>query len=227
MRKKPFIVGGFYHIYNRGVDKRNVFSREDDIMRFFQSMEEFNVIEPIGSIYVNSCGKKYLRSRHPASIKKINKEKKERLVNFVCYCLNPNHYHFILEELVDGGISEFMKRLGGGYTKYFNDKYNRSGVLFQGRFKSEYIDSDSYLLHASVYVNLNNRIHKISGSNKKFVKSSWDEYVGESKNIFCTKDVVINHFKSKGKYKKFAEETLKKIIKRRYGIEDEENFLLE
>ena len=73
----------------------------------------------------------------------------EKLVNITCYCLNPNHYHFILEQLVEGGISEFMKRLGGGYSNHYNKKYKRSGALFQGKFKSVYIESNKQLTFLS------------------------------------------------------------------------------
>ena len=90
MRKESFANGEFYHIYNRGVDKRDVFMDKNDFERFLQSIKEFNVIDPIGSIYENSFGQDgYLKS----------KARNKPLVNFVAYCLNPNHYHFILEQI--------------------------------------------------------------------------------------------------------------------------------
>ena len=125
MRNISFVNGEFYHIYNRGTDKRNIFSDRDDINRFFQSMKEFNVIEPIGSIYENSFKSQQLGSR--ASKLELNK----KLVNFICYCLNPNHYHFILEQITEKGIEKLLHRIGTGYTKYFNNKNERSGSLFQ------------------------------------------------------------------------------------------------
>ena len=152
MRKTNFVNGEFYHIYNRGVDKRNIFSDERDVKRFMQSLDEFNDIEPIGSIYENSS--------HQALGRPTSKSvKRKKLVNFICYCLNPNHFHFILKQLVDNGISEFMKRLGG-YTKYFNEKEKRSGALFQGSFKSIHVNTNEYLLLLSAYVNLNDKVHR-------------------------------------------------------------------
>jgi len=128
MPVSKFANGEFYHIFNRGVDKRNIFSEEYDIYRFLKSMELFNSTEPIGSIYEKTfTDKKFGR---PTS----KSDKSDKLVEFVCFCLNPNHYHVILEQITEGGISELMKRLGGGYTKYFNEKYKRTGSLFQGRF---------------------------------------------------------------------------------------------
>ena len=93
-RKTPFENGEFYHIYNRGVDKRNIFSDSDDLQRFFQSMAEFNVVDPIGSLYENSFRlggfDRQAAVAEPQNGKKAGKD-------FVCYCVNPNHYHFILE----------------------------------------------------------------------------------------------------------------------------------
>ena len=215
MRKTPFVNGKFYHIYNRGVDKRTVFEDQTDINRFFQSMDEFNSIEPIGSIFANSISKNKLRCPTPKSSK---------LVNIVCYCLNPNHYHFILEQTADGGISEFMKRLGGGYTNYFNEKHKRNGALFQGRFKSIHISSNEYLLYVSAYVNLNNRVHKLKN---KIFKSSWEEYIKESRGSFCGKDIILGQFINRQEYKKTAEETLQGILERRYELDQVGKFFLE
>src|SRR3989338_3002128 len=127
-RKVNFVKGEYYHIYNRGVDKRDIFTDKNDLQRFLQSMKEFNVKNPIGSLYENQFVKDKLGSPSP------------KLVRFVAFCLNPNHYHFILTPLVEKGIEKFMQRLGGGYTLYFNEKYELSGSLFQGRFKSSHIN---------------------------------------------------------------------------------------
>jgi len=127
MRKTPFVTGEYYHIYNRGVDKRVIFADEYDIQRFYDSLEEFNVLEPIGSIYENSFAKK-LKSP-------ISKPKKGALISLVAHCANPNHFHLLLRQEVESGIEKLMQRMGG-YTKYFNNKNKRSGALFQGKFKS-------------------------------------------------------------------------------------------
>jgi len=207
MRKVKFINGEYYHIFNRGVDKRAVFMEQDDLQRFFQGMKEFNNIEPIGSIYENSFRKDQLGN----SVSK--------LVNFICFCLNPNHYHFILEQSVEQGIEKFMHRLGIGYTQYFNKKYERSGFLFQGPFKAIHIDSNEYLLHLSAYVNLNERVHEFGNG---VSKSSWVEYTKNLDN-FCKKSIVLDQFKDASEYKTFAEDALKSIKERK----DIEKLLLE
>lgn len=219
MRKVPFRIGERYHVYNRGVDKRNVFSDRSDLQRFFQSILEFNINHPIGSIYWNSFKTSELRH----SMYKSNK----KIVNIVCYSISQNHYHFILEQLVDGGIEKFMQKLGNGYTKYFNHKNKRSGALFQGRFKSVHISSNEYLLHLSVYVNLNNLVHKF-GLRHPMSKSSWEEYIGDCEVNFCkNKRVILGQFRDKKEYKKFAEKFVKGMIERKEMLKDLEKYTIE
>lgn len=197
MRKVPLVDGEYYHIYNRGVDKRPIFQDHKDLERFFQSIKEFNSIEPIGSIFESTFDK--------------TKNKRDKLVEIICYCLNPNHFHFVLRQLTENGISEFMKRLGG-YTWYFNNRYKRNGALFQGKFKSSHIDSDSYLRHVSAYINLNNRF---KGEPYKLSKSSWEEYVGEENDCICNPEIVLGQFRNQKDYQNFAQASLKDILKRK------------
>jgi len=199
-RKVKFANKEIYHIYNRGVDKRKIFSNQKDLDRFFQSILAFNCVEPVGSLHEQSFQKDKI---------------KKPLVQFVVYNLLPNHFHFILEQVTEGGISEFMKRLLGGYTWYFNKKNKRSGSLFQGTFKSKHVDSNEYLLHTSVYVNLNDKI-SLSGLTAKLTKSSWNEYVNPNlckldEKICLGKDVVLEQFDSVEDYKKFALSSLEDI----------------
>ncbi|MEX2028916.1 MAG: transposase [Candidatus Paceibacterota bacterium] len=218
MRYVKFATKEFYHIYNRGVDKRDIFMDADDVARFLICMSLFNVQDPIGSIYENSF-RESLGSSAPKS---------GALVNFVAYCLNQNHYHFILEPLVENGIQKFMHKLSTGYTNYFNEKYERSGALFQGRYKAVHINSNTYLLYLSVYVNLNNRVHK--GLNKKWMNnpnfSSFREYVEETSKLFCGKDIVLGQF-SKKEYKTFCEEILPEILRRKEEEKEMKAMLLE
>lgn len=218
MRKTPFVAGEYYHVYNRGIDKRNIFSDRDDLERFLQSMAEFNTLEPIGSLYENSFVDQ-LGSE-------ASKSPKETLVRFVAYCLNPNHYHFLIEQVAEKGIEKFMQRLGTGYTKYFNSKFHRSGSLFQGVFKSIHIDSNEYLLHVSAYINLNDRVHQLGSEASKLVqsRSSWGEYMGEVKNGLCRKDIILDQFKNNKEYQEFAESALESILERK---EEMEKYLLE
>lgn len=220
IRKTPFENGQFYHVFNRGVDKRIIFADRHDMGRFFKGLIEFNTVDPIGSLYENSfrqLGGETAKLPVP-----------ERLVNIIAYCLNPNHYHLVLEQLTDGGISEFMKRIGG-YTWYFNNKHERSGSLFQGVFKAEHIDSNEYLLHVSAYVNLNNRVHQLGGETAKLVesKSSWGEYTENGIRGICEKEIILEQFGGADEYKEFALSSLESIIQRKEELKDLDRFLLE
>ena len=115
-----------------------------------------------------------------------------------------------------------MKRLGGGFTNYFNLKNQRSGALFQGKFKAAHIDSNEYLLHVSAYVNLNNMVHRIKS--EKF-KSSWEEYFGDANKKLCSKDIILKQFKNKHEYKDFAENSLKSIQERKSMLKELETML--
>lgn len=208
MRKTIFAEGEFYHVYNRGTDKREVFADEQDFSRFLESMIEFNTPDPIGSLFENSYRKKH---QFGGSTSKDTSHD-ERLVNIVAYCLNPNHYHFILQQASEKGIEKFMQRLGTGYTMYFNKKHDRTGALFQGRFKAIHISSNPYLLHVSAYVNLNNRVHQLGGLTSK---SSWDEYTKLGTVGICKKDDVLGQFRKPEEYVDFAENFLRGTLARR------------
>ncbi|MEI6850294.1 MAG: transposase [archaeon] len=191
-RKHSFVVGEYYHIYNRGVDKRDIFIDLFDLKRFLQCLEDFNTLLPVGSIYELSFQKPKLSS--PAT-------KSEKLISIIAYCVNPNHFHLILTPLVENGVEKFMQRIGG-YTRYFNERHKRNGVLFQGKFKSKLISDNTYLLHLSTYVNMNNRnsngipIYELS-------KSSLEEYISDKKGI-CSTALILKQFKNKNVYKRFA-----------------------
>jgi REP element-mobilizing transposase RayT len=203
IRKEEFFVGGLYHIYNRGVDKRIVFEDKQDFYQFLDMMDIFNQDRSLGSRLVYN---------YPINIE--HRGKTSMLVEVVAFCLLPNHFHLILREKVDGGISKFMQKLGTGYTMYFNQKNERSGALFQGKFKSKLIETQKYLEYLSVYVNLNFRIH---GVHKYLSKKQKEKYDGDSyrsslheyiyddiKNRRCVSEVVLKSFKNKEKYLEYA-----------------------
>ena len=193
MRNLEFITGEYYHIFNRGNNKRPIFLDGYDLDRFFLSMQEFNSEDLVGSIY-----------EHRFDKKKPNDSSK--LVEFICYCLNPNHYHFLVKQVIDDGVVKFMHRLGTGYTKYFNQKHENSGSLFQGTYKAKHIDTNEYLLHLSVYINLNPEAHRLGSLASK---SSWKEYINPSNTGFCNTEIILSQFKNISEYKKFAQDSLK------------------
>ena len=146
-RKTKFVVGEFYHIYNRGVEKRIIFQNITDYKRFLALLYIANGSE---QVHINN------NVWYKGDIDNVFKnDRGEPLVAIGAYCLMPNHFHLLLTPLVEGGISKFMLKLQTGYSMYFNKKNDRVGALFQGVFKSQHIDDDVYLRYIYAYIHLN------------------------------------------------------------------------
>lgn len=219
-RRDPLLIGEYYHIYNRGVDKRDIFMNKGDMNRFVLSIKEFNTISPIGSIEFSLKNK--------TEFQRFKNDEKP-LVSIVCYCFNPNHFHFIIKQEAEGGISEFYKRLLGGYTSYFNKTHKRSGALFQGKFKSKLIKDDAYFLKIRPYVNTNYLIHDIPEEKSHLVLSSCQEYDTYNFDL-VSKVEAINLLEFYGSNKNFKSECLKvsQMIRAERGQElvNEDDFII-
>ena len=190
MRKVEFAPGEHYHIFNRGVDKRDIFSDPQDFFWFLSGLREFNNEEITGSLGGKIKEKKN-RSLAP----------EKPLVSIVSYCLNPNHYHLILKEEQEKGITKFMHRLGTSYTNYFNQKYHRSGSLFQGPFKAVHIDTNEYLLYLSAYINHNHFIHGYTkDKNEVYQYSSLPDYLKQRKQNFINPEIITGQFTNSQDY---------------------------
>ncbi|MFA6257089.1 MAG: transposase [Candidatus Paceibacterota bacterium] len=196
-RKAKFELGEFYHVYNRGVEKRVIFKGNRDYDRFLVLLYIANSNE---ALHINDYGP--LRS-----IKDIfQKDRGKPLVAIGAYCLMPNHFHLLLTPLVENGISKFMLKLQTGYSMYFNKKNDRVGALFQGVFKSQHIDNDRFLRYIYAYLHLNQA--KLKNSEwkkqpKKFLKelkkfiseypySSLQEYISGDYKIINPKPFPVS-----------------------------------
>ncbi len=146
--RKPIEIDEWYHCYNRGVDKRKVFLNKRDYERMlllmYLAMNELPV-------RLFSATDTSLKTVFDQSLFK----KTRRIVEIGAYALMPNHIHFVLKEIQEGGISLFMQKVFTGYTMYFNQKNERTGALFAGTFKSKHVEDDRYLKHLISYVHLN------------------------------------------------------------------------
>src|SRR3989338_10803418 len=146
LRKDPFVTGEYYHIYNRGIDKRVIFKLKRDYERFMMLLYVSNSSE----IYrldnlINRLHKKFDEI--------LALDKGESLVSIGAWCLMTNHFHLLVRQEVDGGITKFMRKLGTGYSMFFNIKYERTGALFGGLFKSRLIGADdNYMKHLFGYL---------------------------------------------------------------------------
>ena len=127
----------------------------------------------------------------------------KKLVDIICYCLMPNHFHFLLKQNQDGGISEFIRNTINSYTKFINIKFDRVGPLFQGMFKAIHIDNDEYLTHLSRYIHLNPINNFLIKDINSYEWSSYREYVYEE-NIYCEKKIILDQFSKENRYEKFV-----------------------
>jgi len=206
VRKQPLVTGEYYHIYNRGVDKRDIFSSKNELDRFVESIREFNRTEAITSL-------SNLRKTNQIAPKALS----EPLVAFVVYCLNPNHFHFILKQLVDGGIAKFMQKLQAGYTSYFNIKNSRTGSLFQGTFKSHHVSNENYFNKIIGYTNKNYQIHDIPKNKMALVFASDYEY--ENNNFKIVSKIegerILEIFEGSENFKKHCDEIVSIIREER------------
>ena len=151
LRKDPFIIGEYYNLHNRGIDKRVIFKSKNDYERFLMLL------------YIsNSNDDKPLRldnlinHSHKNFDEIMVLDRGQPLISIGAWCLMTNHFHILIRQEVDGGITKFMKKLGTGYSMFFNIKYQRSGALFGGLFKSKLIgNDDNYMRQLFAYIHLN------------------------------------------------------------------------
>lgn len=147
LREMNFSTGEYYHIYNRGTDKRSIFMEPHDYKRFDALLYVCNSTESV------NISKHFRQGRSFTELFDIDRG--EQLVDIIAYCLIPNHFHLLIRERSEGGIQKFMMKLSTGYSMYFNKKNKRTGALFESRFKAKYIDSDEYLKYLIAYIHLN------------------------------------------------------------------------
>lgn len=185
----------YFHIFNRGLDKRIIFPEESYYDRFL-------ITATLSRLANAPKTTAYFKQEKLGLIPKDEAKRLERwspqLVTIICYCLMPNHFHFLVKEEIEGGVAKFMQRLGDGYTKYFNIRQEREGRLFTAKYKRVLIQSDEQLIHVSRYMHLNpvnSSLTKISLANiKEYSWSSLNLYLNKVANLLCEPDEVMKFF---------------------------------
>lgn len=145
MRRVPFQSDEWFHCYNRGIDKRNVFENEDDSKRFMELLYLANSTDVVHRSNLSE------KSVHEI----LQRPRTATLTSVGAYCLMKNHYHLLLKETCDGGITQFMQKLGTAYTMYFNTKYERVGNLFLRPFRARHVGEDRYFQRVVDYIHCN------------------------------------------------------------------------
>ena len=221
------------HTLNRGVDKRIIFLDDQDHFRFIHNLFEFNDQKGVNNLYYrfHKAKSKDFVSHY------IEREQRKLLVDIHAFCLMPNHYHLLLSSRVEKGISKFMTKLNIGYAKYFNEKYQRSGALFEGRYKSVPIKDESHFIHIPYYIHCNpldlkypqwrERELKTSQSALNFLDnyrwSSYMDYTGRHNFQSVTnRKLLLKFFGGPEEYSRSLGEWLKSM-----EVESMKDFLLE
>lgn len=190
-RTNPLITNHYYHVFNRGVEKRVILTDDREFQRFLATV-----------IY-------YQRNKPEIRFSQASDEIREKttqpkLVEILSYCLMPNHFHLLLKQLEDNGISNFVRRTINSYTRYFNTKNKRVGPLFQGQFKAIRIQTNEQLIHVSRYIHLNPIVDYLVKDLRQYKWSSYQEYLGAKYKSLCNTSEVLNLFHSKAEYEKFV-----------------------
>lgn len=183
---KEFHDDAIYHVYNRGVERRNIFQDDQDYRYFLAYFDKY-----LGAIeFKDSFNRPYT---------KLSLD-----VQLLAYCLMPNHIHLVLKQKREGGITQLMRKVQTGYAMYFNQKYSRVGSLFQGVYKASLVQDDSYLMHLSRYVHLNPV--SLGLLPELYPYSSYAAYLGESNPSFLHKKDIFELFESVASYQSFVDE---------------------
>ena len=168
-----------------------IFLNSKDCQRFFKTM-----------IYYQLEGPKPRFSLFTPTTGILDPNKK--IVEIICYCLMPNHFHLLLCQTRDEGITEFLSKLSNSYTKYFNIKNNRAGHLLQGEFKAVHIETNEQLIHLTRYVHLNPLVNFTTKDLNEYQWSSYPEYIDLTKSNVCYKTIILEQFGSLKEYQEFV-----------------------
>lgn len=205
-RKHIISEGEYYHIYNRGVEKRNIFLTQADRNRFERLLYLANDTERF--VY---------RDVENKELKDI--DRREPLVAIAAWALMPNHFHILIKEIIEGGTAAFMEKLCTGYSSYFNKRHDRVGPLFQGRYKSQHVTEDTHLKYLFAYIHLNPlklvdpswkgrksiNVTKAKKYLSAYKHSSYLSYIDTSReeNILLAKSEFPEYFSEKKDFKDF------------------------
>lgn len=201
-RKEILAVGEYYHVFNRGINGMDLFKGSRDYLRFLYLTDFYRYKNP--PVRFSHYWRMVDKDK-----KILNRQMTDRcklLTDILCFCLMPNHFHLLLKQREEKGISDFMRNLENSYGKYFNMKYQRKGGLFQSQFKCVRVEDDEQLLHLSRYIHLNpvtSFVIKIDDLDK-YLFCSFLDYIGKVNDKFIDTQIVLSNFKTWKNYRKFV-----------------------
>lgn len=192
---KTYVEGGYYHLFNRGVDKRNLFEDQQDYQTFLYLLQKCLTPEPFAPFPQKSFSNR---------------------ITLLAYCLMPNHFHLLVKQTDKKAITDFIRKICTTYSMYFNKKYQRVGTLFESRFKASLIDNNIYLLYLTKYIHQNPlEIIRKSQKLEDYPYSSYSNYL-LLKNQSWVKpkeilDLLKEEFGPKTTYRHFVEDSTEEI----------------
>ncbi|MFC1626993.1 transposase [Patescibacteria group bacterium] len=200
---KEYINDTYYHLYNRGINKNNIFEDASDYKTFLSYLKLY--LAPIPTLLQDLQGE----TLKVSPSRKLNNYSDR--INLLCYCLMPNHFHLLIFQKDSSGINYFMRSLGTKYSMYFNRKYKRVGTIFQGVYKAVRITKEEQLIYLSKYIHRNPLDILPSRRDLEGYKySSYGNYLGRFKQSWVKSDEILSYFSKNNKlnsYKNFIEET--------------------
>jgi len=204
---KLYVANGFYHIYNRGVEKRNIFQDVQDYKVFLKYLKEY--LSP--PLKLEKLKKTF--TLKGATFKGVPRQPKNyyREIELMTFCLMPNHFHLLIKQYSAKSIEKFVKSLSTRYSMYFNKKYRRVGKLFQGHYKAVLITEESYLLHLSKYIHLNpfessQRLTDAFSSYADYLKLRKTSWIKTNFLLSFFDNTTIPEIKKFNSYQKFVED---------------------
>lgn len=213
MRNIKIAPNEYYHIFNRGMNKQNIFPETRDRVRFLFLILYFQ--SPVIFQNIGRFVKYYVKHRvFNIDTATTHETVERRCVELVAFCLMPNHFHLIIKEVEEGGIARYMQRVLNSYTKYFNAKYSASGHLFQGPYKAVHISSDVQLLYLSAYIHKNpTELFDWKNKEDNYEWSSYRDFFSENrwKELLVT-DIITDSFENREDYRKFVQTSSAKKI---------------
>lgn len=194
-RKHLFANGEYYHIFNRSLGHLPIFESSRSSNHFLKTYEYYLQESP--EIKFSLFTSKNQLRVHPPY-----------LVSTHGFIIMPNHFHFILRQETDGGISKFMRKISDSFSHYYNLKNNRLGPLFESRFKSVHIETREQLIHLNRYIHLNSTTAYLVDDPYDYYFSSYRDFVGLNRYYWLDKSVVMSYFKTKEAYKTFVSDNI-------------------
>ncbi|KKU29001.1 MAG: hypothetical protein UX42_C0004G0006 [Microgenomates group bacterium GW2011_GWC1_46_20] len=200
-RNVPLEIGGYYHIYNRGVARLPTFSSASDYRQAILSLSYYQYSQPP----VKLSRYKSLSPDEKSKLLESLSRNDSKLVQIISFVLMPNHFHLLLKQVQDQGISKFVSQFTNSYTRYFNTKYSRPGSLFQGPFKAVCVESEEQLIHLSRYIHLNPYVSSVIKKSEllTYPWSSFPDYL-KGNSTLANATPILSHFKSNFDYQTFV-----------------------